>query len=203
MERVTVDTADSLDLIASMEYDAIVTDARCRGQTVSRCWVRSGRSGLARPPLVITGHGDHALAIDALRGGAYDFIQKPIDREYFVTSLRRVIQIAELRRRVKEQKLALGATRTNSKEVVRLDVRIIAASVSLAREVKVGRFRQDVYYRLNGFVITLPPLRERDDMLDLANGFLVEANMSSGEFITLASQGKRSRYQRESTVGGG
>jgi len=86
MERVTVDTADSLDLIASMEYDAIVTDARCRGQTVSRCWVRSGRSGLARPPLVITGHGDHALAIDALRGGAYDFIQKPIDREYFVTS---------------------------------------------------------------------------------------------------------------------
>ena len=152
---------------------------------------------------MITGHGDHALAIDALRGGAYDFIQKPIDREYFVTSLRRVIQIAELRRRVKEQQLALGATRTNSKEVVRLDVRIIAASVSLAREVKVGRFRQDVYYRLNGFVITSPPLRERDDILDLANGFLVEANMSSGEFITLASQGKRSRYQRESTVGGG
>ena len=67
-----------------------------------------------------------------------------------------------------------------SKQLVRLDVRIIASNVPLAKEVKAGRFRQDVYYRLNEFVITLPPLRERDDILDLANGFLVEANMEFG-----------------------
>ncbi|PYU24691.1 MAG: hypothetical protein DMG32_13360 [Acidobacteria bacterium] len=57
---------------------------------------------------------------------------------------------------------------------------IAASDASLAREVKAGRFRQDVYYRLNEFVITLTPLRERDDILDLANGFLVEANMEIG-----------------------
>jgi transcriptional regulator with GAF, ATPase, and Fis domain len=68
-----------------------------------------------------------------------------------------------------------------SKQPVRLDVRIIAASnVSLAREVQAGRFRQDVYYRLNEFLITLPPLRERDDILDLANRFLVEASVELG-----------------------
>jgi DNA-binding NtrC family response regulator len=62
-----------------------------------------------------------------------------------------------------------------------LDVRIIAASnVPLAREVQAGRFRQDVYYRLNEFLITLPPLRERDDILDLANRFLVEASVELG-----------------------
>src|SRR5205085_11094501 len=68
-----------------------------------------------------------------------------------------------------------------SKRPVRVSVRIIAASnVSLEREVRAGRFRQDVYYRLNEFAITLPPLRERDDILHLANEFLPEASMELG-----------------------
>src|SRR5207247_1003257 len=71
--------------------------------------------------------------------------------------------------------------RLGSKQPVRVDVRIIAASnVPLAREVLAGRFRQDVYYRLNEFVITLPPLRDRDDILHLANEFLAEASMELG-----------------------
>jgi transcriptional regulator with PAS, ATPase and Fis domain len=46
---------------------------------------------------------------------------------------------------------------------VPVDVRIVAASsVPLAREMRAGRFRQDLYYRLNEFLITLPLLRERE-----------------------------------------
>jgi two-component system nitrogen regulation response regulator GlnG len=65
---------------------------------------------------------------------------------------------------------------------VPIDVRIIATSnVSLEREARAGRFRQDLYYRLNEFTITLPPLRERlDDILYLANRFLAEASREFG-----------------------
>src|SRR5204863_2967931 len=64
-----------------------------------------------------------------------------------------------------------------SRQPVRVDARIIAASnVRLEQEMRAGRFRQDVYYRLNEFVIALPSLRERDDILHLANDFLAEAS---------------------------
>ena len=60
-----------------------------------------------------------------------------------------------------------------------VDVRIIAAcNVPLDAEVRAGRFRQDLYYRLNEFTITAPPLRaRRDDILILAQRFLEEASM--------------------------
>ncbi len=70
----------------------------------------------------------------------------------------------------------LGSTRA-----VPVTVRITAASnVPLEHEVQQGRFRADVYYRLNEFVITLPPLRDRDDIVPMANRFLAEARAELG-----------------------
>ena len=63
-----------------------------------------------------------------------------------------------------------------SKQTVKIDVRFIAASnVPLIHEVQAGRFRRDLFYRLNEFLVSLPPLRAREDVLDLANEFLLEA----------------------------
>jgi DNA-binding NtrC family response regulator len=64
-----------------------------------------------------------------------------------------------------------------SKQSTAVDVRIIAAcNVDLEAEVRAGRFRADLFYRLNEFAVNLPPLRERrEDIAYLAKRFLEEA----------------------------
>lgn len=111
MQQVEVDVSDSADkalqLIQQQSYDAIVSDIKMPGMDGIELIERLQTFCPDTPTLLITGHGEHTLAVQALRVGAYDFIQKPIDREYFVTALRRAIQIYQLRRRIAEQQKAL------------------------------------------------------------------------------------------------
>ena len=65
--------------------------------------------------------------------------------------------------------------RIGSSKTMKVDVRVITATNrNLEEEIKQGRFRQDLYYRLNVFVITIPPLRERSDDIPLLVKFLVD-----------------------------
>lgn len=69
----------------------------------------------------------------------------------------------------------IGATRDTA-----IDVRVIAATnEDLTKAVKEGRFREDLYHRLNEFKIQLAPLRERkDDIMIFADYFLQKSNVS-------------------------
>ena len=58
--------------------------------------------------------------------------------------------------------------RVGGEESIEVDVRVIAATnKNLEEEVKAGRFREDLYFRLNGIQIEVPPLRERKDDISL------------------------------------
>src|SRR2546429_3023303 len=108
---VRVDTSDSapraLELIQDHDYDAVVSDIRMQGMDGLELLAQLQVLRPEVPTLLISGHADQSLVIQALRNGAYDFIQKPIDRVYFVAALHRAIQARQLRRQVKEQQLAL------------------------------------------------------------------------------------------------
>ena len=111
MQDIQVDTTDSamgaLELIRAYDYDAIVSDIKMPGMDGLALLAKIQELRPDTPTLLITGHGDHNLAIQALRGGAYDFIQKPIDRDYFVAALRRAIQTHQLRLQVAKQQHTL------------------------------------------------------------------------------------------------
>jgi formate hydrogenlyase transcriptional activator len=104
--------------------------------------------------------------------------------------LLRVLQEGEFER--------LGSPRT-----IRVNVRVIAATNrDLADEVRKGRFREDLYYRLNVFPIRMPPLRERpQDIPLLVWDFLAEFSARMGKRITQVPRATMETLQQHAWPG--
>ena len=77
-------------------------------------------------------------------------------------------------------------TRVGGNEVIKTDVRVIAATnKDLEKEIEEGRFRRDLFYRLNVYPILLPPLRERpEDIYPLVAHFIERYQQKSGKRVT-------------------
>jgi PAS domain S-box-containing protein len=80
--------------------------------------------------------------------------------------------------------------RLGSSHTIKVDVRIVATTNrDLDEEVRQGRFRQDLYYRLNVFPITVPPLRQRkDDIPLMVQSFIERYSRKLGKQITTISK---------------
>jgi transcriptional regulator of acetoin/glycerol metabolism len=80
---------------------------------------------------------------------------------------------------------------------VRVDIDVICATHrDLARMVDEGTFREDLYYRLSGATLHMPPLRERADILDVVHAVFDEEAQSAGHVLTLDARlaGRLARF---------
>jgi two-component system nitrogen regulation response regulator NtrX len=96
-------------------------------------------------------------------------------------------EVADMSQKVQAKTLRILQEKTfervGGNRLITTDVRVIAATnKDLEREMEEGRFRQDLYYRLNVIPLKIPPLRERkEDISLLVKRFLLEFSMKEGE----------------------
>ena len=98
---------EALEHLASADVDVVVTDIEMDGMSGLQLCERLGADGRDVRVIIVTGHGDLDLAIAAIRAGAFDFIQKPVDLDLLVIAIARAFrdrrlndEVSRLRREV-------------------------------------------------------------------------------------------------------
>lgn len=94
--QLAASVAEATELLAASEPDVIVTDLRMPAGDGMELLQLVRRQGLATPVVMMTGVGTLRDAVEAIRGGAYDFLQKPVDSAQLVLLLRRALEHHEL-----------------------------------------------------------------------------------------------------------
>jgi two-component system, LuxR family, response regulator FixJ len=85
----TYDSASAfLDALPTIDSGCIITDVRMPGISGIDLLRRLGEMRIKMPVIVITGHGDVPLAVEAMKIGAADFLEKPFDDELLLRSVR-------------------------------------------------------------------------------------------------------------------
>jgi len=86
---------DFLDQLPSVKMGCIVTDVRMPGMSGIDLLRKLREIDINLPVIVITGHGGVPLAVEAMRIGAIDFLEKPFNDEALLTSIRNALGVGE------------------------------------------------------------------------------------------------------------
>ena len=131
LANIIVETRDTapaaLEQLKHVDYDAVITDIKMPVMDGLALLAEIRKVRADTPVLLITGHGEHDLTVQALRGGAFDFIAKPIDRDYFTAALERALDTRALRRKVATQQQLLESHARN------LETRVAERTAELVR----------------------------------------------------------------------
>ena len=77
-----------LDILPRVEHGCVITDVRMPGMSGIDLLSRLQDTNPKLPVIVITGHGDISLAVEAMKIGAIDFLEKPFDDDHLIAAVR-------------------------------------------------------------------------------------------------------------------
>jgi len=108
---VTAVSAGPNAVAEAPDHDALLLDIKMPGQDGLETLAQIRKRGLTTPVVMISGHGDVRTAMEAIRAGANDFLEKPLATEHVLNALRRVLDASRLTRENLELRSRLGLTR--------------------------------------------------------------------------------------------
>lgn len=91
----------------------IVTDVRMPEMSGIDLLIKLHQSGLTLPVIVMTGHADVALAVHAMKQGAFDFIEKPFHAESLIAAVKRALDRSNGSSKASNARLAMLSSREN------------------------------------------------------------------------------------------
>src|SRR5436309_2745348 len=180
----------ALEVLRTGAINMMISDVRMPGISGLETLRQARQQHAVLPVLLVTAFAEVREAVGAMRDGALNYLSKPIDLDELLASVRQATGLAvDAPLKFNEDKL-LHATqdgrfqRIGSNAEVQTNARILAATNrNLEEEVKAGRFREDLFYRLNVVELNIPPLRERpEDILPLASQFITEFTHGRARF---------------------
>ncbi len=134
---------------AALAPGCIVTDVRMPEMSGLELVRRLGEAGVTLPVIVMTGHADVPLAVEAMKAGVVDFIEKPFDDEIFLNAVRKALdagaavgeqqaQEAEIRERLaslsaREHQVLEGLVAGRANKVIAYDLGISPRTVEVYR----------------------------------------------------------------------
>lgn len=89
---------EGISMLNEKDYDVLITDIRMPGMTGNQVLEKVSKSHPALPVIIITAHGNIPDAVEAIKGGAYDYITKPFENEDLLNSVNKAIEVCHMRR---------------------------------------------------------------------------------------------------------
>ena len=103
------DATDFLNALPQIKAGCVVTDVRMPGMSGIELLQRLRELKVSVPVIVVSGHGDVPLAVEAMKTGALDFIEKPFDDDVFLRAVRMALSAHAVDSQRQAQKAAINS----------------------------------------------------------------------------------------------